>query len=126
MSLDRLTIFGTGSDLYDLRLTTLAGIRDVHFSGAIGGGATVMLRAAQVDLLRVSYDDFEAATELALDMRLERSVDLSAVTFEGVRADRDRLMITGTSGGDTVIGSILGDVIEAAGGNDTLFGGAGA
>jgi Ca2+-binding RTX toxin-like protein len=126
---DRLSVFGDGDDVFDLRIVTVNDLETLGFSNSFGGGATVQMSAAQ---FKTGFDTFTSSakagqsTIVEIFMEGEIDLDLSKVTVTGFDEPGDVVIVRGDGNGNTIAGTVIGDLIEGAAGNDTIEGGAGA
>ncbi|WP_442579671.1 beta strand repeat-containing protein [Mesorhizobium sp. ASY16-5R] len=126
---DRLSVFGDGDDVFDLRIVTVNDLENLGFSSSFGGGATVQMSATQ---FKTGFDAFVSnakagqSTIVEIFMEGEIDLDLSKVTVTGFDEPGDVVIVRGDGIGNTIAGTVIGDLIEGAAGNDTIEGGAGA
>ena len=124
---DELRLFGTGSDIFDFRMTAVLGIETLYFADDLGGGAQIRLNSNQLTNFNVIAEtDIGQTTELAIFMSTGQTIiNLSGLTFTGFTEAADRVILSGNAVSETLIGSVINDRILGRDGHDTIEGGLG-
>ncbi len=128
---DSLLLFNTNiNPTFDFTITTVSSIERIDASPQGGGGiASTLILSTQIgagfssSLLYVGSNDI--SDFIIISMPAAGSVNVSGWTLANW-AQGDALFITGSTGADTITGSIYSDGIVGNEGNDILFGGGGS
>ncbi|MGL4490152.1 MAG: calcium-binding protein [Rhizobiaceae bacterium] len=121
----------TTLDSIDLRLATITSIERIQFIDTLAGDFRFLnISASQIGTTFTSvlnlYGDTDADV-LQIDMSTSTTLNLSTLTFSNwvggaTVFDGDRVQVNGDADAEVIVGSVVNDYIEGAGGNDTLYG----
>jgi Ca2+-binding RTX toxin-like protein len=117
------TLFVPAGITTDYSAMVLAGIDAIEFLGA----ANAVFAAAQFDNVQILTTVNLVGTAGVNSVQVNgSSLNASAWTFSSWSSTEDSIIINGTTGNDTFVGSSRTDVIDGGGGNDAINGGPGA
>ena len=126
---DRLSVYGTGTTLFDFRNATISGWETIFFSEFYGGGATVRMTASQFTSQVTSISRQFSPTSTALveiDMDASSAtLNVSGIAQTGASLSSNGFILNGTAAANSITGGATGDRLTGGGGNDTLIGGLG-
>ncbi len=118
-----ILVQNTGNSGTFYTTTNLTNIERLEFGGS---GGTATFQAANFG---TSAGRINSVTGSALADRIDiagAGIDLSTIAFASWTNGVDRIFLNGTSGADTIIGSVQDDSISGGNGIDTMTGGTGS
>ena len=109
---------------FDEAGVNLLNIEGITFTGTGSSASSVMFSGAQLSGRSMAITGSESVNTLTVNAALGSSVDLSGLTFttwtNGAGSGNDVLNLVGSTGGETLRGSVKNDVITGGEGRDTI------
>ena len=124
---DTLGITPAGVSTADLRAVAISGIESLSvFAGAIDLNIQMTAQQIGANFADITFDSHAGfARTIEVDMGAAAALNLSAVAINGLLEPGDHFIVNGDGDNESIIGTKLGDFVNAGGGADSVSGGLG-